>query len=251
MLDLRPAWSACPFVSPLLSQAGYYLVADPVRAVETCKPCAATWFQGREGTDCKEPGITLETLPIRPGFFRQSLTAQVVRKCINIDADAACLGTSNSSLVEVSVAKQEMTLNIDIDQFNATAVREKLSILYNISVDLIQLTVEAGSLQLMVTVKAPEGSSIDATTASINAVDSGMLGFELGATAVAPVEQSTVEEMPVVESVCGVGYTGPCVTQGSKAAARHAASLPPECCCVPPECCCVPPECCCVPPGCC
>lgn len=72
---------------------GYYLVASAA-GVAVCKPCSGTWFQGREGTDCSVPGITIETLPVLPGFYRQSDTAEKVRKCINIDANAACLGTT-------------------------------------------------------------------------------------------------------------------------------------------------------------
>ena len=51
---------------------GYYLIANEVSGVESCKPCSATWYQGREGTDCSTPGITLKNLPVLPGFFRQS-----------------------------------------------------------------------------------------------------------------------------------------------------------------------------------
>ena len=52
-------------------------MADEVTGVESCRPCSGTWYQGREGTDCSKAGITLQTLPVLPGFYRHSFTSQV------------------------------------------------------------------------------------------------------------------------------------------------------------------------------
>ena len=73
-------------------RVGYYHVADPVTGQDECKLCTDTHYQMRPGTNCTEPGTRLDVLPVMPGFFRQGPKAQMVRKCINIDADAACLG---------------------------------------------------------------------------------------------------------------------------------------------------------------
>ena len=73
-------------------RVNYYHVADSVTGQDECKLCTETHYQMRPGTNCTEAGTRLDVLPVMPGFFRQGPKAQMVRKCINIDADAACLG---------------------------------------------------------------------------------------------------------------------------------------------------------------
>mgnify|MGYP001190824601 CR=1 FL=1 len=41
------------------------------------------------GTDCSEPGIELSTLPVMPGYWRESREARIVRRC---PGQANCLG---------------------------------------------------------------------------------------------------------------------------------------------------------------
>ena len=216
-------------------KAGYYLVADPITSIESCKPCSLTWYQGREGTDCSTPGIRLKNLPVLPGFFRQSLTAQVVRKCINIDADAACLGSGNTTATG-EVVQTSLFLDIDIDSYDEELVRSKLALVYNIEAEQIVLSVGAGSLQLTVTIKtsstgaADGGANGTAPTAPllstaeaksrIAAVDAAALATSLGAAlgsdglgvnVLVPAQEATVPLFTLVESAssCAVGYTGP------------------------------------------
>ena len=89
MGSTRPADCVC--------KIDYYQVTDPLTGKGECKPCSGTHYQLRPGTDCAEAGTRLETLPVMPSYFRQNPKAQVVRKCINIDAETACLGGNNTN----------------------------------------------------------------------------------------------------------------------------------------------------------
>ena len=216
-------------------KAGYYLVADPITGIESCRPCSATWYQGREGTDCSTPGISLKNLPVLPGFFRQSLTAQVVRKCINIDADAACLGSGNTTATG-EVVQTSLFLDIDIDSYDEDLVRSKLALVYNVGAEHIVLSVGAGSLQLTVTIKTSSTGSAAGgangtapttpllTTAEaksrIAAVDAAVLASSLGAAlgsdslgvnVVVPAQEVTVPLFTLAQtaSSCAFGYSGP------------------------------------------
>ena len=191
------------------AQVGYYLVVDAFTGAKSCRPCSITWYQGREGTKCDKPGITLETLPVLPGFFRQSLTAQLVRKCINIDAGAACLGSMNVS----SVVQQKLTLDMTIEQFDEATVKAELATLYGVAAELIDLSVEAGSVGLTVTIRAADGASagadrtaVVATASSINTVSSDALALSLG---VSVSNVSDAQAVPAQAAGCGEGYGGP------------------------------------------
>ena len=191
-------------------QVGYYLYTDVISGMQSCRPCSLTWYQGREGTKCDKAGITLETLPVLPGFFRQSLTAQLVRKCINIDAGAACLGSMNVT----SVVQQKLTLDMAIEQYDEATVKAELATLYGVSPDLVELTAEAGSVGLTVTIRtAAAGTSLDSTAAvaseeatRINAVTSDALALSLG---VAVSNVSGAQAVPEQAAGCGEGYGGP------------------------------------------
>ena len=65
-----------------------------------CVVCSSfDFYGGPTGANCTVPGIELETLQIKPGYFRETNTSRVVRMCPNVNA---CLGgvvydkTSNS-----------------------------------------------------------------------------------------------------------------------------------------------------------
>jgi hypothetical protein len=142
----------------------------------------------------------LETIPVRPGFYRQNPKAQVVRPCINIDAEAACQGT-----VEL-VVKQTISLETTIDSFDEAAkqaVTQELATLYKVPIENVELAVSAGSVELEFTVKpnaiqasppAPPGVAapptrnmretgefLSETEKAINAVDAGQITATISA----------------------------------------------------------------------
>ena len=51
----------------------------------TCVDCGDTnpWGDEAVGTDCSQPGVELDNLPVKPGYFRQSRRSRVVRECQN------------------------------------------------------------------------------------------------------------------------------------------------------------------------
>ncbi|CAM9228038.1 unnamed protein product [Choristocarpus tenellus] len=52
-----------------------------------CIQCAE--IEGAEGVDCSTPGATLNSLPLRDGYWRATTKSLVIRECINSDA---CIG---------------------------------------------------------------------------------------------------------------------------------------------------------------
>jgi len=54
-----------------------------------CKPCEGIHSESGEMTNCTAPGVTLDTIPVMEGHWRQNPRAQYVRKC---DLEEACLG---------------------------------------------------------------------------------------------------------------------------------------------------------------
>ena len=173
-----------------MCKAGYYLVAHPVMGAESCQLCSKTWFQGFEGTECTEPGTTLATLPVKRGFYRQSTTAQVVRKCLNIDANAACMGSGNATFMEA--VQQQVILNATLGDFDSVTIddlRNKLAQVYGLPAALIKIdvtpTISAASgrrlavsaVQLTVTIGASPSTSVNATAvvANVSTVTSDMI----------------------------------------------------------------------------
>lgn len=61
----------------------YYRIDD---GEPRCELCESTHHDGPLGTACKSAGITLDRLPISPGFWRQGNASQVVRACKRADA---------------------------------------------------------------------------------------------------------------------------------------------------------------------
>ena len=48
-----------------------------------CLPCTGTWkYEDSGGTNCNATGVTLETLPVQEGFYRQGAFAHYVRPCV-------------------------------------------------------------------------------------------------------------------------------------------------------------------------
>ena len=58
-----------------------------------CYECAETW-RDRYGTDCTSIGIDLETIPVSPGYWRESNISRVVRHCPR--EEKACVGGTDS-----------------------------------------------------------------------------------------------------------------------------------------------------------
>jgi len=54
-----------------------------------CVPCMSIHSGPGEMTNCTAPGVTLDTIPVMPGHWRQNPRALYVRKC---DLEEACLG---------------------------------------------------------------------------------------------------------------------------------------------------------------
>lgn len=203
----------------------YFLVKDPVSSVASCLPCSGTWFQGRAGTDCSRPGITLETLPVLPGFYRQSRQAQVVRKCINIDANAACLGNmgNRSASEAVPAVTKSMLLDISIDEFTdqREALIQALASAYGVPPSQITLETTAGSLQLTITISTgATATSVVRLMAGVNSIDDSTLTIALGnalgtgpinvTTTTAPQQTMIAQSNPKgFASSCAPGYGGP------------------------------------------
>ncbi|GMH94182.1 hypothetical protein TrST_g4037 [Triparma strigata] len=63
----------------------------------TCVSCS-----GIQGIDCSRAGVSLETLPIQPGFWRSSTTSTRIRRCYNTEA---CIGSvrTNANASGVSI----------------------------------------------------------------------------------------------------------------------------------------------------
>lgn len=57
-----------------------------------CEQCAT--IAGGKGVNCDTPGATLASLPIRPGYWRSTLTSRVVHRCLNSEA---CIGNTRVS----------------------------------------------------------------------------------------------------------------------------------------------------------
>jgi hypothetical protein len=148
----------------------------------------------------------LETLPVLPGFFRQSLNAQIVRRCLGINANAACRGSGENAS---AVVRQTLALEVSIEQFDEDAFREQLARLYGVSPQQVSLLVTAGSLVLTISI-APNSSAIshdinDAVVASINSIDKSTLATSLGA----PIASaSTAKKVKARPARCAEGYSG-------------------------------------------
>ena len=63
----------------------------------TCEPCVNVHeTKSIEMTDCSLPGASLDKMPIRPGYWRQSRTSRFVRTCL-FAGNASCIGGTNIS----------------------------------------------------------------------------------------------------------------------------------------------------------
>ena len=68
----------------------------------------------------------------------------MVRKCINIDAEAACLGSGNAS----ATVQQTVSLDMTIEQYDEAGVRTELAALYGIAPEQIEISAVVGSVEL-------------------------------------------------------------------------------------------------------
>ena len=124
-----------------------------------------------------------------------------MRKCINIDAEAACLGSSNASVA----VQQTLSLDMTIEQYNEVAIRTELAALYSVAPEQIELSVAAGSVELTVRITAPS-TALTTTAASVNAVSSASLASSLG---MAILNVSSVQAVTSLAASCAEGYGGP------------------------------------------
>lgn len=129
---------------------------------------------------------------------------------------------SSSTIEEVEVVEQEMTLDISIEEYNETAVKLELALLYGVPPEYIELGATPGSLQLKITIKPPpasageSASSISLTdiVASMQAVDSSSitrslstaLGTNITVT-VSPPQQKTVAQVAQKTAPAGAWTT--------------------------------------------
>ena len=150
------------------------------------------------------PLVTLDAYPQRfssPQTPPLLIPPQVVRKCINIDAEAACLGSGNAS----ATVQQTLSLDMAIEQYDEAAVRNELAALYGVAPDQIELSVVAGSVALTVTITAPS-TELTSTTESVNAVSSASLASSLGR---AVLNVSSAQAVGPQAASCAEGYSGP------------------------------------------
>ena len=111
-----------------------------------------------------------------------------------------------------SVVQQKLMLDMNIEQYDEATVKAELATLYGVAAELIELTAEAGSVGLTVTIRAADGGTGDdstaivATAASINTISSDALARSLG---VAVSNMSGAQAVPAQAAGCGEGYGGP------------------------------------------
>ena len=124
-----------------------------------------------------------------------------MRKCINIDAQAACLGSGNAS----AAVQQTLSLDMAIEQYDEAAVRTELAALYGVAPEQIELSVVAGSVALKVSIAAPS-TELKTTVANVNVVSSASLASLLG---MAVLNVSAAQAVVPQAASCGEGYGGP------------------------------------------
>lgn len=129
----------------------------------------------------------------------------------------------------VEIITKELTLDIDINQFNEATTRQQLAALYGIDTSLISLAVIGGSVQLAVTIASSSGSAGSALpiadlAATINSVGDTTLAATLGV----PVTSSAAQQRCPPGSVLSSNAEGAnfCTTANILDANR-AATCPP------------------------
>ena len=71
---------------------------DEAGRVLSCSTCRSTHAVASvDMTSCHEPGVTLEGLPLLPGFWRMSEKASIVRACA-LSGNTSCVGGRNASV---------------------------------------------------------------------------------------------------------------------------------------------------------
>ena len=73
---------------------------------------------------------------------------------------------------EVIAVQKNLTLEMDIEQYNETDVRLRLAEVYRISFDRISLDLSAGSVQLVVTFLPSTSSGTNGVASNTSAADS-------------------------------------------------------------------------------
>ena len=84
-LEVTTTFYLCPaneYASPQIDDANRV----------SCTTCDT--IEGEEGVDCMDPGPTLASLPIRPGYWRSSQSSSVVLECLHPEA---CKGATEVS----------------------------------------------------------------------------------------------------------------------------------------------------------
>ena len=110
---------------------------------------------------------------------------------------------------EVAVVKKELTLDISVDDYDELAVKEDLAALYGVSVELISISANAGSLQLVVSIVPPSDGGDAASVASLMAMmetfDNAALSEALNVNVSSMPAVQTVTQR-TVSSVCPKGH---------------------------------------------
>ena len=88
---------------------------------------------------------------------------------------------------DAEVMTKDLTLDMDIGQYNEAATKQQLAALYGVDSSLITLTVVGGSVQLTVTIATTNGGS-NSVLAALSAVNDAALAAALGVpvTSMAP-----------------------------------------------------------------
>ena len=207
---------------------------DGVNAT-SCKPCSVASFCSGEGSSAATPcpggtwsnttGLEAEvqctkvvkgewastgsTKPKRcpasgfycPGYDADTVNTPPGSEPILIDAGSA-RDTRN-----VTVLRFGLILDTDLSSYDPDATAERLASLYDVSIEHISLSVEAGSLRLTVTIRPPDRSSagVQALAAAVGAVNATQLSAALGSAAnVTRVREETAEEE--FKTTCPAGF---------------------------------------------
>ena len=102
----------------------------------------------------------------------------------------------------------EVTLEAELDDYNEDDTKARLALLYNVSVDAISLTVEAGSLKLSISILPVDRSEggVAALTGAIESKSVAEMSAVLGSNAAVTTTVQTGEVEEEYEATCPMGY---------------------------------------------
>jgi len=102
----------------------------------------------------------------------------------------------------------EMTLEAELGDYNEDDTKARLALLYNVSVDAISLSVEAGSLKLSITILSVDRSEdgVAALSDAIKSKSVAEMSAMLGSNATVTTNVNTEELEEEYEATCPMGY---------------------------------------------